>query len=42
MYQDLYNKAKMIVKKDVCMKFYDAARPLNLETDACVIRLGAR
>ena len=33
MYQDLYYKANKIVKKDACMKFYDAARPLHLETD---------
>ena len=31
--QDLYNRAKEIVKKDACMKFYDVARPLYLETD---------
>ena len=30
--------AKKIIKKDACMKFYDASRPLYLETDA----LGAR
>ena len=34
MYQDLYGKVKTVVKKDVCMKFYKASRPLYLETDA--------
>ena len=34
MYQDLYNKAKKIIKRDACMKFCDASRPLYLETDA--------
>ena len=40
MYQDLYDKEK-IVKKDVSMKFYDMAKPLYLETNACSISLGA-
>ena len=31
MSQDLYDKAKMIIKKDACMKFYDASRHLYLE-----------
>ena len=34
MYQDLYDRAKNIVKKDVCTKFYNATRLLYLETDA--------
>ena len=35
MYQDLYNTAKKVVKKDACMKFYDASRPVHIymETD---------
>ena len=42
MYQDLYNKTKKMVKKDACMKFYNVARPLYLETDTSSISLGAR
>ena len=41
MYQDLYNKAKIIVYKGVCMKCYGAARPLYLKTDASGVSLGA-
>ena len=40
MYQKLYDKAKNLIKKDACMKFYDTSRPLNLETDASGIGLG--
>ena len=40
MYQDLYDKAKKIIKKDTCMKFYDESRPLYLETDASGVGLG--
>ena len=39
MQQDLYGKAKNIVKKDECVKFYNVARPLYLETDASSIGL---
>ena len=39
MYQDLYDKAKMIIKKDICMTFYDAARPLFLENYASGVGL---
>ena len=38
--QDLYDKAKKIVKKDACMKFYDEVRSLNLETNASSISFG--
>ena len=41
MYQDLHNKAIKITKKDACMKFDDASRPLYLETDASGADLGA-
>ena len=41
MYQDLYDKAEKIVRKDACMKFNNVARPLYLETNASSIRLGA-
>ena len=41
MYQDLYDTAQKIVKKDACMKLYNASRPLYLETDASGVSLGA-
>ena len=41
-YQDLYQKARTRVKRNICMKFYDAARPLYLETDASGIGLVVR
>ena len=41
MCRDLYDKAKKIPKKDACIKFYDASRPLYLETDASGVSLGA-
>ena len=41
MHQDLYEKAKTIVKRQTCMKIYDAARPLHLENDAFGISLAA-
>ena len=28
MYKDLYDRAKKIVKKDACMKFYDVSKPI--------------
>ena len=40
MYQNLYDRAKKIVRKDACMKFYDVARPLYLETNASSISIG--
>ena len=41
MYQDLYDSAKKIIKKDASMKFYDASRLLYLETDASGVSPGA-
>ena len=38
-YQDLYEIAKRIVKRDVCMKFCDATRPLYVEIDASSLAL---
>ena len=32
-YQKVFDKAKSIITKDVCMKFYDETQPLYLETD---------
>ena len=40
-YQQLFNKAKALIKVDVCMKFYDDTKPLYLETDASGISLRA-
>ena len=40
MYQELYNKAKNVIRQDTCMKFYDALKPLYLETDTSSIGLG--
>ena len=39
-YQALFNKAKLLIKADMCMKFYDDTKPLHLETDASGICLG--
>ena len=39
-YQALFNKAKLLIKVDMCMKFYDDTKPLYLETDASGIGLG--
>ena len=41
LYQQLFDKVKSIVKADVCMKFYDDAKPLYLDTDASGVSLGA-
>ena len=40
-YQSLFKKAKLLIKSDVCMKFYDDTKPLYLETDASRVGLGA-
>ena len=41
MYQDLYEEAKAIIKDGECMRFYNEKEPLNLETDASDVELGA-
>ena len=41
-HQHLYEKAKSLSKKDVCMRFYVAAETLYLERDASRIGLGVR
>ena len=41
MCQDLDDRAKKIIKKDTCMKFYDTSGPLYLETDISGVSLGA-
>ena len=40
-YQKLFEKAKLILTDDACMKFYDETQPLYPETDASRIRLRA-
>ena len=40
-YQSLFNRAKLLIKYDMCMKFYDNNKPLYLETDASGVGLGA-
>ena len=40
-YQQLFEKAKSLIKAEMCMKFYDDTKPLYLETDASGIGLGA-
>ena len=40
-YQQLFNKAKLLIKVDVCMKLYDNTKLLYLEIDASGIGLGA-
>ena len=40
-YQQLFNKAKLLIKADVYMKFYDDTKLLYLETDAPGIGLEA-
>ena len=40
-YQQLFNKAKSLLKVEMCMKFYDDTKPLYLKTDASGISLGA-
>ena len=40
-YQQLFDKAKLLIKAEMCMKFYDDTKPLYLETDASSIGLGA-
>ena len=42
MYQDLYEKAKKIVKRKFMHEVYVMARPLHLETHPSTLGLGAR
>ena len=39
-YQQLFDKAKSLLKAEVSMKFYDDTKPLYLETDASRVGLG--
>ena len=40
-YQQLFDKAKSLIKAEMCMKFYDDTKLLYLEIDASGIDLGA-
>ena len=40
-YQSLFNKAKLLLKSDMCMKFYDDTKLLCLETDTSRVGLHA-
>ena len=40
-YLSLVNKAKLLIKSDMCMKFYNDTKPLYLETDTSRVGLGA-
>ena len=40
-YQSLFNKAKLLIKCNMCMKVYDDIKPLYLETDTSRVALGA-
>ena len=41
MYQELYEKAKAIIKDIVCMKVYNEKEPQNLERDKSGVEPGA-
>ena len=41
MYQDLSDRAKKLITKDSCMKFYNALKPIYTETDASGVSIGA-
>ena len=38
-YQRLFDKVKLIIKDDACMKLYDEMKPLYLQTDASKVGL---
>ena len=40
-YQALFNKVKLLIKSDLCMKFYEDTKLLYLETDPSRVGLGA-
>ena len=39
-YQEIYKRAKLLVKEDTCMRYYDVRKPLYLETDASGVSMG--
>ena len=40
-YQSLFNKAKLLIKSDMCMEFYDDTKPIYLKTDTSRVGLGS-
>ena len=40
-YKSLFNQAKLLIKSDMCMNFYDDTKLLYLETDTSGVGLGA-
>ena len=38
--QKMFEEAKVIIKDDACMKFYDKIKPLYIETDVSGVGLG--
>ena len=40
-YHQMFNKAKSLIKAEVCMELYDDTKALYLETDASGVGLGA-
>ena len=40
-YQQWCKKAKLVIRVEMCMKFYDDSKMLYLETDASIIGLWA-
>ena len=40
-YQSLFAKAKLLIKTNMCMKFYNDTKPLYLKTDASGVGLSA-
>ena len=40
-YQKLFNKTKLIINENACMKFYDGTKSLYLERDASGVGLRA-
>ena len=39
-YQEIYERAKSLVKEDICMKYFPIRKPLYMETDALGVCLG--
>ena len=40
-YQSLFVKPKLLIKSDMCIRFYDDTKPLYLKTNASRVGLGA-
>ena len=41
LYQEIYERARSLIKEDICMKYYDVRKFLYLETDVSRVGLGA-